>query len=549
MMNWERMDKWEIRMTQEKENTKAVLGLMSTLNPGIVIERVDATLKVEGTEGHSAKMSIRLGGSLLEKTLRLSVERLPDGTIATDSNQVNPKLIMLPDPSKKGSKTYQRSLGIQFYRNQEMKEVLVKVMDEQFPENMTDGLRGAIRSRAASIWASRLPKDTAFLTKGDDKFTGMEDLVRSLLDQKIWDIAKDRTGRVRPERYNRAVQSTGALEDLRETNPGAFTWAMDDQATDDQPYEHPGELIRDVRPRMEKYGVERRFWRAISQMPTETLAPVIEKALPRYMMAIVLNACGEAQVVPSKERMKQAVKMLEHMRRRSETLRKPTKNEPDTAPAARESARKILRLTFQQEDGKATLAREDIQHIADYAVNEMDNEQPVQSTTWGGLKKASERWVREINRQTLQENIERKLREQQGWLQEWNSLVGTTTFWTKSGREILISPLVNPVMLLEEGKAMEHCVGTYDRDCIAGKSRIFGLSEGHRRQGTTELAMRNGRWKAVQTRSFKNHPAPEPALEAAAALAEAYQREWEGTPETMGRHRTWLFSPESGERR
>ena len=54
--------------------------------------------------------------------------------------------------------------------------------------------------------------------------------------------------------------------------------------------------------------------------------------------------------------------------------------------------------------------------------------------------------------------------------------------------------------LFAEGAAMHHCVGTYSRDVIAGRSRIFSARSGERRVATIELRPMSRCWSVVQVK-------------------------------------------------
>jgi len=94
-----------------------------------------------------------------------------------------------------------------------------------------------------------------------------------------------------------------------------------------------------------------------------------------------------------------------------------------------------------------------------------------------------------------------------------------------------IVPLTTPQQMLEESKAMRHCVVTYIENCIEGGTRIFSVRDAgsNLRFATAELSCQAGQWKLVQLKGGANrelmhrlHVAGDPLAIAIEALVNWY---------------------------
>jgi PcfJ-like protein len=82
-----------------------------------------------------------------------------------------------------------------------------------------------------------------------------------------------------------------------------------------------------------------------------------------------------------------------------------------------------------------------------------------------------------------------------------------------NGYEIV--PITNSADLYREGKAMHHCVGSYDHMVIAGHTYIYGIREGDKRIATVEITRaEDNKPKLGQIRGPCNAPAPKEVVTA-----------------------------------
>jgi hypothetical protein len=78
-----------------------------------------------------------------------------------------------------------------------------------------------------------------------------------------------------------------------------------------------------------------------------------------------------------------------------------------------------------------------------------------------------------------------------------------------------IVPLDNAEELWKEGRAMDHCVGTYDEKVAIGDCYVYSVRQGNQRIATVELVRSNGKVRSSQIRGRCN---AEPSKEVRAAV-------------------------------
>jgi len=71
---------------------------------------------------------------------------------------------------------------------------------------------------------------------------------------------------------------------------------------------------------------------------------------------------------------------------------------------------------------------------------------------------------------------------------------------------IEVVPLCTSQALVEEGREMQHCVGSYDQHCKAGQAAIYSFryAGGGERIATAQYGLRSGRWQKVQVKGRGN---------------------------------------------
>ncbi len=197
-----------------------------------------------------------------------------------------------------------------------------------------------------------------------------------------------------------------------------------------------------------------------------------------------------------------------------------------------QNVRTAITLFLREAEGagreKLFEIRQDTHDIIDYVRNASRRNESVGAKTWGGLRKASERWHRE--QAAFWADVRRANRK--GGILAWNSLLGENE---ALGFQLI--PLTDEWQLLEESEEMDHCVADYGPGCASGHSRIFSIRQDGKRVAATQIAnWGSGSWRVQQTRGRNNGPVGGKVGQAALSAASAYTKLWK---QEGAEHRSW----------
>jgi hypothetical protein len=91
-----------------------------------------------------------------------------------------------------------------------------------------------------------------------------------------------------------------------------------------------------------------------------------------------------------------------------------------------------------------------------------------------------------------------------------------------------IVPLTSAYELIEEGKDMHHCVGSYAQNCMDGESRIFSIRDmKDKKIATLELRYHREKWAVGQCRSSCNKKVSKEVESVAEIIAKKYNKIYE----------------------
>ena len=363
-------------------------------------------------------------------------------------------------------------------------------------------------------------------------------------------MTQDHRGRVQIRRYNHAVLNMQVLQDLSETNPGASSWILNQEQRQPHAFQHPGEIVQEVKARMTRGGVDPKCWRTVARMDPRAIQILMQNYTPQYISGII-NACGDISLNPDAEHIQAALDLLLNCRRKSDNIGPSRRNEPPLAPRARQTLRHVARLALRGD----TPARNEPHYwttvIAqiDYICHRIDTDQEVTASSYRGLARAAHQWHQAAEQERLAQELQSTIDAKDGWYDCWNSLVEDLDMpdpCDPSAPPITAVALTSTPDLAREGMQMHHCVGTYSGACVNGSSRIFSLRQAGLILATTEPNLRSGRWHPAQTRASKNHAASESAGQAARLLAQEYRRRWTAQQADGPRHTTWTTNQNTG---
>ena len=173
--------------------------------------------------------------------------------------------------------------------------------------------------------------------------------------------------------------------------------------------------------------------------------------------------------------------------------------------------------------------------------NRLRNNQPVTSTTWGGLVKASDQWHRDQVHVEMQRRIGQEAERNEGKIRAWSSVVGEAETPGRGPDHVFrTTPLTDPLQLFREGREMQHCVGSYGDQCHSGRSRIFAIRGSDGEKATIELTLQGDKWVASQMKGVLNAKVSPEVARMAQRIAGDYQQGWDSAKDGEAHQREWV---------
>ena len=473
----------------------------------------------------------------------LRVERNPDRSLLVEANGYWTGNILLPAPDLHAKTDTLTTRGLVSRTKRELAtSVIQKMLQDQPGAEVPNPNRVSAALREI---APRSEEEDANLSKQ------LVHAIHALVDPIAWYDAHNMShdDRVTISRYNLAAQTRPFLAELQQTNPGAVAWAFA-ACEPQEPINHPGQVISMVREFLQGSGLEPETWRTAARMAQGTVC-LLANACTTPQAALILNALALAGTQPEDSVILHAVRVVKrqdlragnpqdpHYRnaltlltlffREAATLPDETPGEDDAGPGRR----------FRRQTPREALAPE-LRNISDYTSAQAWNGAQVLSTTWNGLRKASERWHRDLRQSSMDTKWLQIVAAQEGQYRAWNSHLGETQV-----DELALVPLRSEFDLYQEAKEMEHCVINYGGPCASGRSRIFSVRENGARTATGEIQLYNGSWRETQTRGHRNHPVPDHVRDGVARAAELYTQAWSAKQQNP--HTSWLVPYQADE--
>lgn len=543
---------------------------------GTAREELDQALQNAVTLESVPGRSVTLRAKTQEQPV-LHVERAPDLSLRLEANGYLTSNIILPDPTCPPQSDTITTRGLV---SRTKREIALALIDTEYGESFP-GPAGA-RPHSSNQVSAALMETAHGSPDEDEKLSGeLISAVHALLDPAVWYDAQQiiQGEQVTISRYNLAAQTRAFLPELRRTNPGAVGWAFA-ACHPEEPVNHPGQVISMARDFLQQNGLEPGSWRTAAGMPTIT-ACMLYNACSPSQATLILNALGRAgagtgnpalwdstlwdavQTVrhqdlragnPQDPHSRNALTLLTLFFREAATLPGLSPNVPPGLDARISNRRPMpqpqdepqdefqYELQYQLQDNrprdqtrstKAALAQQ-LQYVADYTSAQAWNGDPVRSTTWNGLKKASDRWHRQLRHTKMETLWLQIVARQEGRYRAWNSHLGEVQVG-----DLTLVPLRSEFDLYQEALEMQHCIIGYGEPCASGRSRIFSVRQDGARTATGEIQLTGNSWQETQTRGHRNHPAPDGLREAVVQAAELYTQ----AHRTAGRqdpHTSWL---------
>ena len=344
----------------------------------------------------------------------------------------------------------------------------------------------------------------------------------SLIDTDTFRLAEAIFGTADHNAYNLTVRARPLIDQLISTNPGAVTWALNN-CTGTEKTSHPGQVIATAKQSLSKAGLLPSSWKTAAKLPAPVMLAITTAANTDTNAAYALNLIATAQALPSPG-IAAHLASMQSMHRQV-----PTQTDPQAPKTAHQQIvqrfstllcrESRTRLEIQPHDTRQDTLLEETRQIVDYVSHISGLGDELSHTTWKGLAKASATWHRRLTETPIHLQWQDILQSQDGQYWEWDSVLDTAT-----ARGVTIRPLRSQYDLYLESLQMNHCVIGYGPLCASGTSRIFSVTLNDSHIATSQIAVQNGKWTAVQTRGYRNHPVPDDITAVMQEVADRYQR-------------------------
>lgn len=391
---------------------------------------------------------------------------------------------------------------------------------------VTEALRRLLKRLPAEL-ANQLSDTqcTRLVQEQIQEMTQRRPLDQAAVFADTWNLNGKETERQRVplNLYNFFATAGGIHDELTDKNPGALHWALTTALHElEDEINHPGQVVKIVKVSLAGFGLRKNAWKTATSLSTKAMATLNQSMKPE-LATLVLNALAQANTNQPHSRTVRALLDEDPTRYNplSEALATAASENNRFPGLARANAQTMTNLLVKHQGGQRETFRS-LSDAADYVRALTLNGDPLRSTTWNGLKKASEAWHRNLGHSSADSQWQKILAESNGEQRLWDSLLPQLE--TSNG--LIARCLTSEHQLYQEAKAMQHCVVGYGRDCAKGSCHIYHLAEHGKHIATGEIRRTDGRWIVAQTKATRNHEAPNRAQEAMHEVAAAYTRAW-----------------------
>ena len=361
------------------------------------------------------------------------------------------------------------------------------------------------------------------------------DGITDLLDQEIWQRTQAIAGKVKVDQYNAVMTLGQHYTALKESNPGAFTWALINMGIQAESILHPGQIIAMAKSSLLEAGLEPAHWKFAATLPIDVMQKIVASHTTDASI-IILNATAKAQAAPTAtiaEKLANTVNQSHFFHpigprpfiERNKQQLESHLNKLNMSTMVFLICRKSLSPEIKASEENQLQLCDTLASVRDYVNHLTDNGVTLRSTTWGGLLKASDKWHQEENLRYQQDTWDQRLNTLGGAYMAWNSALGE---FHKDG--YTITPLTDEKQLHFEALHMNHCVHSYGNQCASGSSRIFSISKQGKPLATSEIRKTRNIWTPLQTRTKDNHKPPNALITLMAQVAQDYQQAEKLTP-------------------
>ena len=230
------------------------------------------------------------------RQLSVTIGKADDGALDISSTLPSPSAeSALPNPDREMNNPKGiAAFGMQYdIENHVLQQVAIQILhDNRLPIN-SHNISSVVLAMTRG-WLDGIPRNYARRLRGRQHLRNFDSAVSSILDKETYHTLKDTGGATNTGNYNRVIKGGTALVQLRDTNPLAYAWIS--SRFDYEPegnYEHPGQIVSEVRTTLEENGLQKSSWKRASQLDIKTINKIIAQPATPTEVALILNAAAK----------------------------------------------------------------------------------------------------------------------------------------------------------------------------------------------------------------------------------------------------------------
>lgn len=292
---------------------------------------------------------------------------------------------------------------------------------------------------------------------------------------------------------------------------------------------HCPNFIDLVKSHLTKMGLTKAAWRFLLKLTPRIVSIILHSTGTGKCLVNVLNWFAEIGVVPRHSLVKPIMNVIGHLFFTEDltavmraALTKASKMRSGIKTFYDGQMRLVLDWFEQsgvQHDVSRSLTMRQDKGFARTKLIQLDSNQ--RKTNWDWFMRQQRQWHDALNL------LERQRAKEATQNNTWDSLLEETFI-----KGFKVVPLLSSYDLIDEGKDMHHCVGSYSDNCISGKSRIFSIRDKEDNKiATLELSYSvsfNGSfqntWSVNQCRAVCNGSVSNEVKEVAEEVAKQYNK-------------------------
>lgn len=283
-------------------------------------------------------------------------------------------------------------------------------------------------------------------------------------------------------------------------------------------------IIKGVKEKLMSFGLTNKGWRYLIKLsPRYSYRFLLGRRIKQDFVPLI-NWFAEIDVVPRYTLIKPILRQTQHLHR-----------SPSLTSLMRSGLKHAQKIKGVQSfyDNQFQLVLDWFLRSAEGVGNRILPEE-LDEDFHDGEERIFENSVK-LDHNQLKANWSWFMRQQEDWhrtVAEKQKAKLAQQFWTSRIQAVKIKgydvvPLNSAYDLIDEGKDMHHCVGSYVNSCVNGRSRIFSIRKNNVKKATLEINTFSNKWEVNQIRGACNAEVSDELKKIAQQVVKLYNKKEE----------------------